>query len=76
MSNDTTIPFKKNIVQLIQRDQQSGNPILKGNMSLEQKKYENFEESTLLSILKSGRTMQTDSANHLISNSGNLNATV
>lgn len=76
MSNDTTIPFKKNIVQLIQRDQQSGNPILKGNMSLEQEKYENFEESTLLSILKSGRTMQTDSANHLISNSGNLNATV
>lgn len=76
MSNDTTIPFKKNIVQIIQRNQQSSNPILKGNLSLEQEKYENFKESTLLSILKSGRTMQTDSANHLISNSGNLNATV
>lgn len=76
VSNDTTIPSNKNIVQIIQRDQQSSNPKLKGNMSLEQEKYENFKKSTLLSILKSGRTMQTDYVNHLLRNSGNFNATV
>lgn len=76
VSNDTTIPSNKNIVKIIQRDHQSSNPKSKGNMSLEQEKYENYKRSTLLSILKSGRTMQTDDANHLITNAGTLNATV